>query len=215
MSELRYHIHNTTRSQATRVTRAAGARRSKTVLLLGGGSVRVLRGRPVAVAESTVRRLHAELVQKYSQGLLKVTTPRGDLVDLTTLKPLVSAPKPAPKPHPPVDSINNDKNEGVGIKVPRLEGNVSADAQVEPPRVGRRAIPEGEKPKLLQKEEEPAPAPEPPPEPAPEPPVAEPEAPAPEEPSTDEEAAEGRATNPDIPNQSERKGSRRKTGRRR
>lgn len=144
MQEIRYHIHNLTRSRETRMQRAKNAFHSKTVLFLGGSSVRIVRGRPVVVGESVIRRLHGELVRKEAQGLLKVTTPRGDRVDLTTLRPVVLAPVPPPVPKPLLDSINNDRNEGMGLRLPRLQGNADASEVLSPPKVGRRAIPEGD-----------------------------------------------------------------------
>jgi hypothetical protein len=220
MPETRYHIHNLTRSKETRVQRALNARHSKTVLYLGGSTVRVLRGRPVAVAESTIRRLHAELVQKETLGLLKVTTPRGDRIDLATLKPTVAAPVPPPAPKPPLDSIENDANAGIGLKTPKLVGNADVSEQLEPPKVGRRAIPEGTIPEGKDPAESAPRAPEPPPDPEPETKAEEP-AKAWEPPPEVEEAITAPTTSnedsaPRDPDHSSsvRKGSRKKTGRR-
>jgi hypothetical protein len=150
MSDVCYHIHNTVRSQATRTQRAANATHSKTVLHLGGGSLRVMRGRPVVVTSDTLRLFHAELVLLEAQGLVKVTTTRGDRINLATMRVEVPAPVAPPLPNPPIDSVFNDKNEGIGQASLQYRGNLPENAEVEVPRLGRRAIPDGEsRPALL------------------------------------------------------------------
>jgi hypothetical protein len=154
--EQRYQIHNMTRSRETRAGRAAVAReRSRTVLMLGGGSIRVMRNRPLPVTETTIRKLHAELVNRVEVGAAKVTTDKGEPVDIRTLKALskgtklVEGPKPKPKP----DTVADDKP--AGNKMPKMEGGVPQGVELPVPAVGEQAIPEGEPPPPP--EEEPAP----------------------------------------------------------
>lgn len=142
----RFQIHNMTRSRETRAARAALAReRSRTVLMLGGGSIRVLRNRPLPVTETTIRRLHAELVERVSVGAAKVTTAAGEPVDIKTLKPLAPLPKKeGPKPSPKQDTLADDRP--AGETKPKMQGSVPRDAELPTPAVGERAIPEGEPP---------------------------------------------------------------------
>jgi hypothetical protein len=143
----RFQIHNMTRSQETRKGRVAVTReRSRTVLMLGGGSIRVMRNRPLPVTESTVRRLHAELVSKVNIGAAKVTTATGELVDIKTLKPVAPAPKgvEGPKPHPKLDSVADDIP--AGNKMPQMLGGVPEGVSMPTPAVGEQAIPDGEEP---------------------------------------------------------------------
>jgi hypothetical protein len=114
MPENQYLIHNTTRDVTTRFMRRAAPEPPRMTLMLGGGSVRVIRNRPQVVTEGVVRRMLPELLPLELAGRLKLTNLAGLRVDLTTFK-VVEAPAVSPPlPHPPVDSAANDKNQGVG-----------------------------------------------------------------------------------------------------
>lgn len=140
-----YRIHNTVRKVLGRLTRAKMARRTRMNMLLGGGLIRIPRGRYVQVTESMVRRLLAELVQKESEGSLEVTTPDGRRVDLKTLKPFEALKKMAPPAHPPQDSAADDKTyeHGVGVGMPTVSGGKAQSEEVKVPEVLNTAIPEG------------------------------------------------------------------------
>lgn len=114
MPETQYLIHNTTRGVETRFQRRAAPEPPRMALMLGGGTVRVLRGRPQAVTESLLRRMLPELTKLETAGRLKVTTLQGLRVDIQTFK-VVEAPAVSPPlPKPPLDSATRDKNENVG-----------------------------------------------------------------------------------------------------
>lgn len=151
--EKRYLIHNMTRSRETRSDRTAISReRSRTVLVLGGGSVRVMRNRPLNVPESTIRKVHTELLGRVNVGAAKVTTDKGEPVDILTLKALEKVkPVEGPKPHPKQDSLANDLP--AGNKMPKMVGGVPEGYELPTPAVGEQAIPEGEPQEAVQKEE--------------------------------------------------------------
>jgi len=140
-----YQIHNVVREVTTRLTRAKQARRTRMTMLLGGGLLRVPRGRYVTVAEAMVRRLLAELTKKEEEGAVKVTTPDGRRIDLKTLKPLSPVATPAPLPQPPPDSAANDKTfeHGVGEGKPQMPGGRALSEDVKVPEVLNTALPEG------------------------------------------------------------------------
>ncbi len=144
-----YHIHSMVRSQETRAQRAASPTRRRMNLLLGGGILRVMRGRPTPVAEPLLIRLRAELIEKEGHGLLKVTTLAGLRLNLTTLKPAEDMPATPPLPDPPQDSAENDENfggEGVGQSMPTLEGGKAPAEELPLPEVAVADIPEGKDP---------------------------------------------------------------------
>ena len=116
MPEKQFQIHNTTRDPQTRLLRAQSPTTSKMTLLLGGGSIRVMRKRPVVVYEPVLQRLLPELQRLEKAGVVKVTTVKGERVDISTLKPLEKLPATPPLPHPPLDSAARDK-QNVGQKV--------------------------------------------------------------------------------------------------
>jgi hypothetical protein len=155
MPEKHYLIHNTTRDVITRLARKQSPEPPRMTLILGGGSVRVVRKRPQAVTESLVKRLLPELKRQEQAGRCRVTTVEGLPVDLNTFKVVGKAPVSPPQPKPPVDSVAADKNEKQGIPMVTHKTDVGAlprSAEPPVPAVGERAIPEGE----------PAPEPEPP-----------------------------------------------------
>lgn len=114
MPETQYLIHNTTRGVETRFQRRAAPEPPRMALMLGGGTVRVLRGRPQAVTESLLRRMLPELTKLETAGRLKVTTLAGLRVDIQTFKVVEAPPVSPPLPNPPLDSATRDKNENVG-----------------------------------------------------------------------------------------------------
>lgn len=139
-----YKIHNMSRAIETRPLRAAAtAHRAPKKLLLGGGVVRVLRGRPATVTESTLRRMLPELQKREARGELKVTNMFDQRVDLTTLKPMESVPAAALKPRPPQDTAATDNKYPVGESKPQYLGGAAASEKLETPSVITPDIPEG------------------------------------------------------------------------
>jgi hypothetical protein len=114
MPETQYLVHNTTRGVETRFQRRTAPEPPRMTLMLGGGSVRVLRNRPQAVTESMLRRLLPELLKLETAGRLKVTTLAGLRVDVSTFKVLEAPAVSPPLPKPPLDSADRDKNANVG-----------------------------------------------------------------------------------------------------
>lgn len=147
MPEKQFQIHNTTRDPRTRLVRARSPITSKMTLLLGGGSIRVLRHRPAIVYESVIRRMLSELVHKETWGLLKVTTLQGERVDLSTMRALEKAPAAVPMPHPPVDSAARDKGAGIPFTRHGDPKGIPQGVDAPIPQVGRLAIPEGDVPR--------------------------------------------------------------------
>lgn len=146
MPEKHYLIHNTTRDVTTRMARKQSPEPPRMTLILGGGTVRVVRKRPQAVTESIVKRLLPELQRQEKAGRCRVTTVEGLPVDLSTFRVVGKAPVSPPLPQPPVDSAAADKNEKQGIPMVTHKadlGALPASAQPPVPAVGERAIPEG------------------------------------------------------------------------
>lgn len=133
MTERQFHIHNITRKIETRILRTVGTGQARGALILGGGLLRVMRGRPVLATESLITRLKSELLQKEKQGFLKVTTPTGVLVDISTLKEIGVRPPTVVRPRFPLDSAQRDRNEGVGEDPPQHWHNAPRKAQLEAP----------------------------------------------------------------------------------
>jgi hypothetical protein len=88
MAEQQFHIHNTSKSVHTRMQRVAVPGNPKTSLMLAGGAVRVLRGRPYPVTLARLTQLIPELLGHYDRGFARVTDPTGREVDPRTLKAL-------------------------------------------------------------------------------------------------------------------------------
>lgn len=101
MPVAQYHIHNTTKDIRTRTARVLAPGNPKTVLFLSGGSIRVMRQRPFPCTEALIRRLAPELLQNEKLGRCKVTSHKGERVDLTRF---VSA-EPVKKAAPPADPV--------------------------------------------------------------------------------------------------------------
>ena len=139
-----YKIHNMSRAIETRSLRAAAtAERAPKKLLLGGGVVRVLRGRPATVTEAVLRRMQPELIKREKRGQLKVTDSHGQRVDLTTLKPMEAPLVDPPKPNPPLDTAATDNKYPVGEDMPQHPGGAGRTEELEVPAVVASNIPEG------------------------------------------------------------------------
>jgi len=93
-----YYLHNLTRDPTKRDARKqlVGPERSRKNLFLGGGMLRVMRGRPLPIREDIYKKLQREIEALVAKGLMKVTT-TGD-VDGKKKEP--EAPKAAPPPKP-------------------------------------------------------------------------------------------------------------------
>lgn len=155
-----YKIHNMSRAIETRSLRAASsAVRAPKKLLLGGGTVRVLRGRPATVTEAALRRMQPELLKREERGELKVTDIHDRRVDISTLKPMEDAPVDPPKPAPKLDSAADDNKYPIGEGQPQHPGGAALTDKLDVPAVITDNIPEGN--------EEPEPVSEPSPETAP------------------------------------------------
>lgn len=151
-----FQIHNLVRRVETRTHRQQAASRHRMNLLLGGGIIRVVRGRFATVGESVIHRLLPELVEKEAAGMLMVTDNNGRRIDLRTGDVAENLPPVPPLPAPPLDSAANDKTfeHGVGQHIPQHSGGSAMTQSVDQPAAIRPEIPEGfeEEPEL---EEEP------------------------------------------------------------
>jgi hypothetical protein len=133
-----YLIHNVSRDVRHRTHRAQAATHSKKKHFLNGGSVRVLRARPLLMSHAQLLQHLPELREKHVQHMLEVRTPDGRTVDLNTFQ--LAAPAPAVVlPHPKLDSAADDLQ--VGQYIPPYVGDDGAMPSVLAP---------GEKPALLQ-----------------------------------------------------------------
>lgn len=145
--ETLYQVHNMVRKVETRLRRAKAASRHRLNLLIGGGLLRIPRGRNVPVTESLLQQLLPELQRMENAGKVKVTTMTGERIDLHTLKPSAAAPAPkAALPKPPMDSVAADKTfeHGVGQNMPTVAGGKAVNQEVARPAVLDDAVPEGE-----------------------------------------------------------------------
>jgi hypothetical protein len=140
-----YHVHNVVRSQETRLTRVQAARRHRMNLLLGGGILRVPRGRFMPITESLLRKLQPELLRSEAEGAIKVTKPDGQRVDIMTLKPVGPGPTSTPLPNKPLDSAANDQTyeHGVGQHMPPHPGGKAVNEGIGLPEVLSGGVPEG------------------------------------------------------------------------
>ena len=102
-----YYIHNTTREPKTREKRRSlvGPERSTKNLYLGGGLLRVLRGRPSPVSKTILNRLAKDLSDKYQKGLVRVTNQSGQELDPASLLVVKDTVKRAPPPAPKVEHV--------------------------------------------------------------------------------------------------------------
>lgn len=127
-SQATYYIHNTTRSPHTRQIRRAvlGPESSTKNLFIGGGLLRVVRGRPTPATEGVIRRVLAELVDKESKGLVAVYDSKSRRVDLRTLEPLKDAPPP-PAEVDIEDEVVIHEEPVTAVDVPLPSGLVSLE----------------------------------------------------------------------------------------
>lgn len=107
--ERRFRIENGARSVHTRVARTATAQRRGMKQFVGDQQQRVMRGRPIVWTESQVVKNLAELRDKVKKGLIRVLSATdGSVLDLDTFE--LGAPRPdSAAPHPPMDSLANDR----------------------------------------------------------------------------------------------------------
>jgi len=106
-----FYIHNTIRSRHNRTQRAASASHRGMKQYIGG-THRVIRSQPLAMAESVFRTHLDEIKAKAKEGLIQVKTRDGRLVDLESLTPTTPVMEGNPLPKPPLDSIQNDMPAG-------------------------------------------------------------------------------------------------------
>ena len=143
--ETLYQVHNTTRSLASRMTRVQAARRDRMNLLLGGGLLRIPRGRYQVVTESTIKRLIPDLLEKERNGSVVVTTMTGLRIDLNTGRATTATTASPPLPHPPLDSAATDESfeHGVGESMATVPGGRAPTEAIKVPEVLQSEIPEG------------------------------------------------------------------------
>ena len=153
MPEKVYVIHNVVRRQHTRLKRQLAAGRHRFNQMVGGGDLRIPRGRSRPVGKSFIEKHLKELKEKIEAGMLEVKTPGGQLINLSTMK--VAAPSPPkPMPDPPTDTAADDKNQG-SPKPVYFEGKgISED--VKSPTLASEGIPEGTNPEAEASEAEPS-----------------------------------------------------------
>lgn len=89
-----YYIENTTRSPHTRSLRKAnhGPESSTKNLFIGGGAIRVVRGRPFPVTEKFLYSVLAEIADKEAKGLVRVLNANRKRIDIKTIVPVVNKP---------------------------------------------------------------------------------------------------------------------------
>lgn len=104
-------VENSARSPHTKLARKVSPGPNRTKQYLGGGTHRVVRGRPLRLRESQLLQHMPEIIEKVKRGELRVLTEDRRVLDLETLE---MAPKPPPKPLPNFrpDSIAHDKPFG-------------------------------------------------------------------------------------------------------
>lgn len=127
---VKYAVHSTVRGRHNRTLRAQSPVHHTLTQHLAGGDYRLVRGRPVQLTEEKFQLLLPELREKAAAGILEVKTLDGRLVDLTTLE-TSTLPAPVPAPHPPLDSIANDKP--AGNPMPQFPGGDTAISTFGPP----------------------------------------------------------------------------------
>ena len=109
----KFFVHNMVRRIETRRARAASPRRHRfKQYLFGDPSRRLVRSRPLAITRDELVKHIEELRRRRREGLIEVKTPDGRFLDLETLNIGRAAPVPQ-QPHPPLDSVENDRPAGV------------------------------------------------------------------------------------------------------
>lgn len=151
-----YAIHSLVRRQKTKLTRTTAPKRHRFMLHIGGGDIKVRRGkhRPTVIREGLFMRHLRDIKEKADAGMIEVRTPTGQLVDLDTFE-VAPLPPPKPTPDPPVDTAADDKPAGEPQRV-YPEGR-AIDEEPETPALADATLPEGEEPppeeETLQSEE--------------------------------------------------------------
>lgn len=108
-------VHNGSRAKANRTLRAKSPEHGGFKHYVFNNTQRLISARPLLITEEKLKQHLEELKEKQSKGLLYVTTPQLEVVDLETLS-VVAAPAPeGPKPNPPLDSAANDKPVGWAV----------------------------------------------------------------------------------------------------
>lgn len=118
-----YYIHNSARSVHTRAQRAAAPTHKGLKQHLGGGEHRIVRGNPLQLSETQIKKHMVEIREKVAAGLIHVKTGDGLHVDLDTLKASEPLPLPPPMPNFPLDSIARDKPAGEPMR-PQYPGGL-------------------------------------------------------------------------------------------
>lgn len=137
-----YALHSVVRKKNFRFHRAQLGAHMKRKHFLGNGTLRLVPDRRLVISEELLMKHLDEFRQKAADHVLEVRTLDGRLFDLMTLKAGPAEPTP-PLPHPPLDSIANDKQ--VGQYIPPYVGDDNSLPQVLAP---------GEKPALFAQAEQ-------------------------------------------------------------
>lgn len=105
-------VHNGSRTKTNRALRARSPEHGGFKHYVFNNTQRLISARPLLVTEEKLKQHLEELKEKQAKGLLYVTTPQYEVVDLDTLS-IIAAPAPeGPKPNPPLDSAARDKQVG-------------------------------------------------------------------------------------------------------
>lgn len=123
---MHFLIHNTTRSPHTKEIRrqVSGPDSSTKNLYIGGGLIRVVRGRPWPVSESFVQTHRRELMDKESKGLLFVSNQQYQRLDLSTLTVVDPAPVAVPAEQVQVEpppEIKAEESVEEAVAAPEVE----------------------------------------------------------------------------------------------
>lgn len=121
-------LNSVVRGRSNRTARAAQPGRMSFVQRLAGGTILVRRARPARITEAALIANIEEIKLAVAQHKVVVTTLSGQVISLETLE---AAPAPAekPLPNPPLDSANNDKNQGIGYDVPPTPEGTTMNAE--------------------------------------------------------------------------------------
>jgi hypothetical protein len=124
--QVRYRVFSMVRRVQTRTARATSPTRHrfKQYLFQGTDSHtrRLVRSRPIEISAEDLEKNLAELREKWKGGILEVRTMDGRVLNLEDFS-VGPSRLPAPLPHPPLDSANNDTP--AGYPLPGQPGGVS------------------------------------------------------------------------------------------
>lgn len=124
--QVRYRVYSMVRRVQTRTARATSPTRHrfKQYLFNGTSSTtrRLVRNRPVEISSEELEQNLDELRAKWEVGMLEVRTMDGRVLNLNDFS-VGPSRAPAPLPHPPLDSANNDTP--AGYPLPGQPGGVS------------------------------------------------------------------------------------------